>query len=111
MFCHQINHRHPRLTYKLLSKLKHKVVLQVNEPAKTDIINHHSQKLRSDRTAELVTIKLLPKSISIGSLKNSNIFIRSIFREPIPIIKDIEKSHGGQSTLKSGVRNVLRNRS
>ena len=40
---------------------------------KTDIMNNDSQKLRTERTAELDTIKLLPKSITIGSIKNSNI--------------------------------------
>ena len=31
-----------------------------------------------------------------------------MFREPIPLIKEIETCHGGQSTLKSGVGNVFR---
>ena len=65
------------------------------QKTKTDIISNGSQKLRSERTAELDTIKSLPKSITIGSIKNSNIFIQSIFRESIPLIKDIETSHGG----------------
>ena len=78
-----------------------------SKKAKTDIINNDSQKLRSERTAELDTVKSLPKSITIGSIKNSSIFIQSIFRGPIPLIKDIETIHGAQSTLKSGVGNAL----
>ena len=42
---------------------------------KTDIINNDSQKLRSERIAVLDTIKSLPKSITIESIKNSNIFL------------------------------------
>ena len=71
-------------------------------------MNNDSQKLRSERTAELDTIRSLPKRISIGSIKNSNIFIQSMFREPIPLIKNIETSHSDESTLKSGVGNTLR---
>ena len=70
-------------------------------------MNNDSQKFRTERTAELNTIKSLRKSIIIGSIKDSNIFIQSIFREPIPLIKNIEASHSGQSTLKSGVGNAL----
>lgn len=46
--------------------------------------------------------------MTIGSLKNSNIFIQSIFREPIPLIENIETSHSNQSTLKSGAVNAFR---
>ena len=70
-------------------------------------MNNDSQKLRTERTAELNTIKSLRKSITIGSIKDSNIFIQSIFREPIPLIKNTEASHSGQSTLKSCVGNAL----
>ena len=46
--------------------------------------------------------------MTIENIKNSNIFIQSIFKEPIPLIKDIETSHNNQSTLKSDVGNALR---
>ena len=46
--------------------------------------------------------------MTIGSIKNSNIFIQSIFREPIPLIENIETSHSDQSTLKSGIVNAFR---
>ena len=71
-------------------------------------MNNDSQKLRSERTAESDTIKSLPKGITTGSIKNSNIFIQSIFREPIPLLENIQTSHSDQSTLKYGVGNALR---
>ena len=71
-------------------------------------MNNDSQKLRSERTSESETIKSFPKSMTIGRLKNSNIFIQSIFREPIPLIENIETSHSDQSTLKSGTVNAFR---
>ena len=46
--------------------------------------------------------------MTIGSIKNSNIFIQSIFREPIPLIENIETSHSDQSTLNSGTVNAFR---
>ena len=61
-------------------------------------MNNDSQKHRSEKTAESDTIKSLPKSITIRSIKYSNIFIQSIFKEPIPLIKNIEASHSHQST-------------
>ena len=71
------------------------------------IMNNGSQKVRSERTAESDTMKSLPKRITIGSVKNSDVFIQSIFREPIPLIENIERSHSDQSTLKSGAANAL----
>ena len=62
---------------------------------KPDIMNNDSQEVRSERTAESDTMKSLPKSIIIGSIKSSNIFIQSIV---IVITSD-------QNTLKS---NALR---
>lgn len=53
-------------------------------------MNNDSQKHRSEKTAESDTIKSLPKSITIRSIKYSNIFIQSIFKEPHPLIKNIE---------------------
>lgn len=69
-----------------------------SKKTKSDIMNNDSQKHRSEKTAESDTIKSLPKSITIRSIKYSNIFIQSIFKEPIPLIKNIEASHSHQST-------------